>query len=351
MGHKLAIIGYGGMGDWHYRSVTDSIDSAMVKGILDIREEACRKAEENGLHVYQSLEELVRDPEIDLVTIAVPNDFHKDYSIACLRGGKNVVCEKPVTMNAEELKEIIAVAKETGKLFTIHQNRRWDRDYRIIKQLYQDGTIGKPYFIESRVQGSGQMLHGWRGHKVNGGGMVYDWGVHLFDQLLNLIDSPVVSIAPHLVYLFNHEVDDNFKVLLTFENGISALVEVATNCFINQPRWHMCGSEGTVVIKDWECNGEVVSLANKDALKWENDIVYTAAGPTRTMAPRPDETKKFSPLPQVETSWSEFYNNIVNVLDGKAELIVKPEQALRVMTLIDAIFLAARDGKPVSCRI
>ena len=351
MGHKLAIIGYGGMGDWHYRSITDSIDKTMVKGIFDIRGEACEKARTNGLHVYEKVEELIQDPEIDLVTIAVPNNFHKDYSIACLRGGKNVVCEKPVTMNAEELKEIMAVAKETGRLFTIHQNRRWDKDYKIIKQLYQDGTLGKVYFIESRVQGSGQMLHGWRGYEVNGGGMVYDWGVHLFDQLLNLIDSPVTSVAPHLVSLFNSEVDDNFKVFLTFENGCSALVEVATNCFITHPRWHVCGSEGTVVIKDWECNGEIVALAKKDVLKWENDIVYTAAGPTRTMAPRPDYTKKIIPLPQVETTWTDYYNNILEVLDNKAELIVKPEQALRVMTLIDTIFHAAKDGKPVSCRI
>jgi len=351
MGHKLAIIGYGGMGSWHYKSVTDLIDKTLVKGIYDIRSEACTRAKDMGLYIYHDIDEILKDTDIDLVTIAVPNNFHKDYAIQCLRGGKNVVCEKPVTMNADELKEIIAVAKETGKLFSIHQNRRWDKDYKIMKQLYQDGTIGKPYFIESRVQGSGQMLHGWRGYKINGGGMVYDWGIHLFDQLLNLIESPVISVTPHLVQLFNQEVDDNFKVFLTFENGISALVEVSTNCFINQPRWHMCGSEGTVVIRDWECNGEIAKLANKEVLKWEDDIVYTAAGPTRTMAPRPDYTKEISPLPQVETSWTDYYNNIFDVLDHRAELIVKPEQALRVMTLIDLIFLAAKEGKPVSCRI
>ncbi|MGB4659560.1 MAG: Gfo/Idh/MocA family oxidoreductase [Mobilitalea sp.] len=351
MGHKLAIIGYGGMGSWHYKSVTDLIDKTLVKGIYDIRSEACAKAKDMGLYIYHDIDEILKDTDIDLVTIAVPNNFHKDYAIQCLRGGKNVVCEKPVTMNADELKEIIAVAKETGKLFSIHQNRRWDKDYKIIKQLYHDGTIGKPYFIESRVQGSGQMLHGWRGYQINGGGMVYDWGIHLFDQLLNLIESPIISVTPHLVQLFNQEVDDNFKVFLTFENGISALVEVSTNCFINQPRWHMCGSEGTVVIRDWECNGEIAKLANKEVLKWEDDIVYTAAGPTRTMAPRPDYTKEITPLPQVETSWTDYYNNIFDVLDHHAELIVKPEQALRFMTLIDLIFLAAKEGKPVSCHI
>jgi predicted dehydrogenase len=113
----------------------------------------------------------------------------------------------------------------------------------------------------------------------------------------------------------------------------------------------MCGSEGTAVINNWECDGEIVKLANKDVLKWEDDIVYTAAGPTRTMAPRPDSTKKVLPLPEVVTSWTDYYRNIIEVIDQGAELIVKPEQALRVMTLIDTMFNAAKEGRPVTCRI
>jgi predicted dehydrogenase len=69
------------------------------------------------------------------------------------------------------------------------------------------------------------------------------------------------------------------------------------------------------------------------------------------MAPRPDSTKKIIPLPEVETDWKDYYRNIMEVLDHGAELIVKPEQALRVMTLIDLIFIAAKEGKPVTCRI
>lgn len=351
MKHCLAIIGYGGMGDWHYRNITERIPEIQVKGIYDIREEAIDKAGENGLYCYKTITELLSDNDIDLVTIAVPNNFHKELAIACLIHGKNVICEKPVTMNAAELEEIMAVSKETGKLFSIHQNRRWDKDYKIVQKILEEGTIGTPYYIESRVIGSGRAMHGWRGYSVNGGGMVYDWGVHLFDQLLDLIKSPVVSVSAHLFSVFSKEVDDNFKVLMRFENGISALVEIATNCFIAQPRWHVCGQDGTFVITNWECEGKIVKLASNEVLKWENDIVYTAAGPTRTMAPRPDDTTKQLPLPEVETSWTDYYNNIVDVLDNGAELIVKPEQALRVMKLIDLIFASAKEEKPVVCKI
>lgn len=351
MTYKMAIIGYGGMGAWHQRNVDERIQGVSVKGIYDIQESAQQKASDNGFIVYQSLEELLADPEIALVTIAVPNNFHKEYAIKALEAGKHVVCEKPVTMNAIELEEIIAVANSTKKLFSIHQNRRWDKDFRIVKKIQEDNLLGEIYFIESRVQGSGRMLHGWRGHAQNGGGMLYDWGVHLLDQLLWLDSSPVVSVSVQLAHVYYQEVDDNFKVFLTFMNGRSALVEVSTNCFINQPRWHISGKDGTAIIQDWDCNGEMVTVAGENKLTWEDDIVYTVAGPTRTMAPRPEETKKKMPLPEVDTDWSLYYKNIIAVIEGKEELIVKPEEALRVMRLIDIIFECAHTGKPVSCKI
>ncbi len=348
---KMAIIGYGGMGSWHHASVKRNVKSFEVVSAWDIREEARNEAVSRGLYAYSSLEELLDDKSIDLVTIAVPNNFHKDLTIACLRSGKNVICEKPVAMNAGELREMMAVAEETGKLFSIHQNRRWDRDYQTIRKIIEDGTIGKPYMVESRVQGSRRSLYGWRGHKVNGGGMVYDWGVHCFDQLLDLFDSPVVSVSAHLFDIFSDGVDDNFKVLLRFENGVSALVEVATNCFINQPRWHLSCTDGTAVIENWDIEGKIVKLTSDEIMTWDNDIVYTSAGPTRTMAPRPKHTVTELPLPEVRPNWSDYYENIAGVLNGEAELIVKPEQALRVMTLIDTIFESDKAGKPIECMI
>lgn len=352
MGYGLAIIGYGGMGGWHHASIRERLPEITVKGAYDIRPEARNRAEEEGLKAYQSLEELLSDASVEIVTIAVPNNFHKDYAIACLRAGKNVVCEKPVTMNAKELEKVIAVSRQTGKLFTVHQNRRWDRDYRIIKKIIEEKTIGIPYFIESRVQGSRGSLHGWRGHQINGGGMLLDWGVHLLDQLLDLLPAKVVSVSAHLDSVFSDEVDDNLKVFLQFENNVSALVEVSTNCFINLPRWHLSCTDGTAVVEDWECHGKIVKLAeNADQMTWEDEIVYTAAGPTRTMAPRPVHTTQTLKLPEVHPDWAEYYQNIAAVLEHKDEPIVRPEQCLRVMKLIDTIFASQKGDGVAKCLI
>ena len=339
------------MGSWHHDSIAEKVPGIDVIGAYDVRPEALEKAASKGLRTYATLEELLADADIDLVTVATPNNFHKDLVIRCLESGKHVVCEKPVAMNAAELTAMMEASERTGRLFSIHQNRRWDKDYAIIKKLVQENTLGKPYFIESRVQGSGGGMHGWRGHKINGGGMLYDWGVHLLDQLLDMIDSPVVSVTAQLVSLFSDEIDDNVKLLLRFENGVSALCEMATNCFITLPRWHMCCENGTAVVEGWSAKGEIVQLAEGGKMEWTDEIVYTEAGPTRTMAPRPVNTTKHSPLPEVHTDWSDYYNNIVAVLEGREELIVKPTQALRVMKVIDLAFESQKQGVGLSCHI
>ena len=349
---KLGIIGLGGMGDYHRSRIANELSGVVeVKGAFDVREERLQYAREKGLVAYESREALLCDPEIEIVLVATPNNFHREISIDALRHGKNVVCEKPVTMNAAELEEILAVAKETGRVFTVHQNRRWDRDYRIIKEIVDSNMIGKPYIVESRVQGSKRVLQEWRGRKFNGGGMVFDWGIHILDQIMWMDKSPVKEVYANLFYLFTKEVDDNFKAIIKFESGLTAMLQVDTNCFINQPRWHLLCEDGTAVIEDWSCKGKIVRLSDDKDLGWDNVIVYTEAGPTRTMAPRPRETTEEVELPSVNPEWSDFYKNVCDVIDGKGELVVKPCEALRVMKVIDAIFESQEAGKSISCNI
>jgi predicted dehydrogenase len=351
MAIKMAIIGVGGMAGWHYNSVTGHIKGLEVVGGYDIRDEAKKRiTNEWGLRCYNTPEELYADKSVELVLIATPNDVHKDYSIACLNAGKNVLCEKPVTLNAAELEEVMAVAKKTGKIFTVNQNRRWDKDYLSIRKIVDDNMIGGVYNIESRVQGS-RRLWGWRAFKPNGGGLLLDWGVHLLDQIMDLIPEKVVSVQAHLRNLHLKEVDDCFTVLLRFANGCSANVSVTTNCYINLPRWHVSGKDGTAVILDWEQNGHIIKLADPNIQDWEDAVIYTHAGPTHTMLPRPKYTTKKKKLPTVKGSWLSLYKNIVAVMQGKAELIVTPEQALRVMKVIDAAFESDRTGKAVTTEI
>jgi len=358
---QAAIIGYGGMGKWHHEAISQQVKGLEVRGVYDVRQEANDEARDRGLRVYEKAQNLFTDPEIALVIIATPNDSHKDYIIQGLNHGMHVVCEKPVVLNANDLTDIIEVSKKSPGIFTIHQNRRWDKDFQVIKAVLAEDIIGKPYFIESRVNGSSVFLHGWRDYKINGGGMLYDWGVHLVDQALQLIPEKVTSVTAHIFNIHSHEVDDNIKLLLSFESGLSVLLEVATNCFIPGPRWHVSGRDGTLVVHNWACDGAIVKLADRNALKWDNDIVYTAAGPTRTMAPRPVDTTVKQPLPEILDAhgnvyhrWSSadiFYRNLLDVIEGKAELYVKPEEALRVIQVMETALESAEKKQGLSCLI
>ncbi len=347
--YRIGLIGYGGMGSWHAQSVS-SLPGFELAAVYDINPEQVNKARAKGYQGYDTLAEILNDQSLATLIIATPNDFHKTLSIAALEAGKNVICEKPVMMNSAELEEVIAVSQKTGKLFSVHQNRRWDKDYRIVRQVIAEGTIGAPFYIESRVQGSKGIPGDWRCVKEAGGGMLLDWGVHLIDQIMYMVDSPVREVYTHMLSLKFEGVDDNFKLLLRFENGVSALVEVDTYTFINLPRWHVSGDSGTLQIDDFSCKGKVVR-ANTLEVQWDEGIVYTVAGPTRTMAPRAKETIEELPLPQVESDARDYYRNFRDADLHGAPLAVQPAEALRVMRVIDATFASAEQRRSIAVNI
>ena len=346
---KMAIIGMGGMAGWHFKNIKESVPSINVIGAYDIRDEVKTTIDELGIKCYSSPEEIYNDKSIDLMLIATPNDVHKSYSIACLESGKHVLCEKPVTLNTAEFDEIVATADRTGKIFTVHQNRRWDSDYLTVRKIVNDEILKGVYRIETRVQGSRQWVHGWRGYKVNGGGMVLDWGIHLLDQILDLYPkNKIKSIYAQFHKIVMPEVEDDFTALLHFDNNVEVVANVSMSAFIVQPRWHLFANNGTAKILDWDCNGEIIRLSDSSELEWAEDIVYTSAGPTRSMAPRPKSTVDTIPLPVVKGDWLDLHRNLVASIEGKASPIVTHAQARRCMQVVDAIFESARSGASVT---
>jgi scyllo-inositol 2-dehydrogenase (NADP+) len=337
-----AVIGYGGMGNFHAKKM-QSVDGIEIIGVYDIDPARHEIAKERGINYYNSREELLADSRIDLVVVATPNDVHKEIVIDSLRAGKNVLCEKPVTMKSEDLEDMIAVSKETGKLFTVHQNRRWDEDYLIAKRIFEKKTVGNVFRFESKVHGSHGIPEGWRGEKAHGGGMLLDWGVHLLDQMLTMM-SPrkLLSVYASLTNITNDECDDGFYATFKFEGGIEWLVEVVTNNFIEMPRWYILGENGSAVIKNWDCDGEVVKVINWE--KYDVVPVPAGAGLTKTMAPRNSDTVKSVTLERVEVDQKTFYKNLIAAINGKEPIEVTHEQLRLSVKLIETIFKSAEQN-------
>ncbi|MDR2276464.1 MAG: Gfo/Idh/MocA family oxidoreductase, partial [Vagococcus sp.] len=139
---NFVVIGYGGMGGYHARELIQEKDGVQVIGVYDIDEKRLEVAKNDNFKTYHTLESVLNDKSVEAVLIATPNDSHKELAIAALKAGKHVVCEKPVMMDTKELEEVIAVAKLEHKTFMVHQNRRWDNDFLIIRDLYETKQIG-----------------------------------------------------------------------------------------------------------------------------------------------------------------------------------------------------------------
>lgn len=350
--YQTAFIGFGGMAS-HHLTQSYELERINVKGVFDINPERMEVAKSKGLYAYSSREEIYNDPEIDLVLIAVPNDLHKEYAIEALKHGKNVLCEKPVTMTSEELAEIMQVAAKYEKIFAIDQNRRVNKDFIAMKRAVESGKLGDVYVIESRVEGSRGVPAGWRTDKKQGGGMMLDWGVHLIDQLMYMYDLKVKEVYCKMYSIHYADVDDNFRLTMTFENGLTAHIEVSTNNFIKHPRWYVLGSEGTLQIDDWDACGKIVRCLSREDT-WGAEIKKNKVGPSKTMAPRSEdsvEVIEISAPNDVTDNLNPVYWQLIDALDKAAPLQITPEQAMRVMKVMEAAFESAKSGKSISVNI
>ncbi|NLL90979.1 MAG: Gfo/Idh/MocA family oxidoreductase [Ruminococcaceae bacterium] len=366
---RIAILGCGGMGSGHALAIggkggytTDfltynaygtgqieitELDKKLeLAGIYDIDDERMEWVKEMGWHCYKDYDDMLADPTVDIVLICVPNDIHHDLSIKAMRAGKHILCEKPVMMTSAELENVIKVSKETGMVFYPRHNRRWDMDYLMIKKIYDEGLIGNVFNVETRYMGSRGIPGDWRAKKEFGGGMMLDWGVHLLDRILMMIPEKIKSVYCQLTHITNDECDDGFKVLLTFESGITALVEVGTCNFLSLPFWYICGDKGTAYINDFRCEGRMMLL--KEWYEEGVKPVLAGEGLTKTMAPRDDKTIEEVPLPEVVVDRNALYANLVDTINGEAEQIVTAEEALRVLRLMEACFESDRLNNTVA---
>lgn len=333
------LIGFGGMGKWH-TEILENVPEIELAGIYDIKEEKRKLAEEAGFHTYETEEAMLADESIDVILVATPNDTHRPIALRAMEAGKNVIVEKPATLSLKELTELEDMAGKTGQFLTVHQNRRWDEDLLTVREILKDQTMGEIFRIESRVHGSRGIPGDWRKEKAHGGGMVLDWGVHLFDQIFRLTgERRLKTVYATLTNVTNQEVDDGFTAVLRFEGGLEVLVEVGTNNFISLPRWYVLGENGSAVVEDWDLSGKIVKAFSEE----EKEIVpvRTAAGLAKTMAPRREDTIRVEELPRVPGDIADFHRNVAAVLLRGEEPAVKLPEVKRVMRLMETVFESA----------
>lgn len=343
---KLGVIGFGGMGKWHAQNAPRA--GVEIAAVCDIDPKKQKEATQIGYKMYTSAEELLADPEVNTVILTVPNYLHKEMCIKAAQAGKHVITEKPAAaMNVKELDEMEAACRDAGVFFSAHQNRRWDKDMLIVKKAYDEGLLGNIFTIESKLHSGNGYMHEWHIYKKFGGGMIYDWGVHLIDQILFMMpDAKIKSIYADIKNVLHEEVDDYFKIIMKLDNGITVHVELSTYILEYQPRWLVAGDKGTMIVKSFGCDGNIYRTG-KMLEKLPPQITETEAGPTRQFAPVPPGGIITEPLPDIETDWTDFYKNVDDVLNGHAESAIKISEVRRVLSVMEAAWESARTGEAV----
>ncbi len=342
----LGIIGFGGMGKWHAANAPRA--GVQVVAVCDILPERLDEAERLGYKTYATAEELLADEDVNTVILTVPNHLHHPICLKAAKAGKNVIAEKPAALSVAEFDEMEAACKEAEVLFTTHQNRRWDKDMLIAKKAIDDNLIGNVFTIESKLHSGNGYMHEWHLYKRFGGGMMYDWGVHLIDQILFMLpEAKIKTVFADIKNVLHEEVDDYFKIILKLDNGITAHIELSTYILKYQPRWIVGGDKGTVVIKDFGCEGSIYHTGQfMDRLP--SKIVETVAGPTRQFAPVPPGGIIEKPLPVVESDWTDFYRNVCGVLNKTEEPKVKNPEVRRVLSVMEAAVSSSETGTAVA---
>ncbi len=346
---RFGIIGYGYMGHVHGKNIGQLEDAKLI-AVCDINPKELLDVPE-GVLTYSDADSLLENKDIDVVIIAANNNQHKYLVEHAARAGKDIICEKPVAMSVAELDEMLEAVNEWGVRFTVHQQRRYDKDFRSMKEVYDSKELGNIYTIQTSLYGFNGYMHDWHIKKSEGGGMLYDWGVHLLDQLLYMVDSPVKNVYAVLNNVINSEVDDYFNINLRFENGIMARAELGTYFLTDRPgwfsrHWFMGGDKGSVYADGMSPKGKLVTTASLRSHTPDRQEPLSF-GPTRSFGPAPEGLIITKPIPEVGTEHMDYFHNYMKARRGEEEFMVQVPQVRRVMALMEAIRESAATGTSI----
>jgi predicted dehydrogenase len=344
MGEPLGIgvIGAGGISHSHLLAVRSSAnrDRARVVAIADIdKERANAQATQYGIdRVFTDYREMLASDDLQAVCICTPPFLHVEQSIAALRAGKHVLCEKPVSPTLAGLDQIAAAEREGGATFAGVFQHRVGQGARQVKALIEEGRFGKLRFGLSETLWQRDMEYygvWWRGTwEQECGGVTMGHGIHSIDMLLWLMGEPESLIADAATVKLDIQVEDTSLATVRFRNGAIGQIIVTVNAQDNRSRLEIFGDDLQAVSSGsaYGPTSEPFSLASTDttgaegAAEWANERV-------------PDVTKHLH-VPVL----SDFIDAIAS---GRPPLVTVDE-VRRSMELITGMYKSAMTGQRVT---
>ncbi len=338
---KMAIVGVGKMGEFHAGWMTPENKLELV-AVCDRNEERLAEiAEKFHVRSYNDLDKMLEnEKDLDFVVIVTTHKSHEPLTVKCLNAGVNVIVEKPMTMTYESAKRMVAAAEKNGKHLFVHQSSRWDRDFLLLQQVIQSGKLGKLLQVESKVTlcdkgwpewGIEGADNPWRIKAEYGGGMLYDWGPHLVDEIMVLMGGLPKGVFGILQSgVWSKEVDDYFFAILDYD-GVVCQIECSNNARIPAPRWQVIGSKGTYMVE------------GKPEPVWEDvEIDY--------VNDQGESMKEEITLVGANKSGIEggFYRDLAKFLNGEVDHFVSMYETANVVKVLETIKKSSEERKYIS---
>lgn len=338
---RVGIVGYGFAGRGFHAYLINRVPELKLAAVASRDPERRARAErDHGVKTFATLDELLDRGEVDLVVIATPHNTHAPLAIQALEAGKDVVVDKVMCLNLAEADQMIAASRRSGRTLGVFQNRRWDWDFLTVKKVLEEGLLGAPYLFESAVMRY-RGPRGWRSRAEDAGGILYDWGAHLIDQTLQLVPGPVESVSCDLQYRgWGAEIGSYARLRLRFASGVLADVELGNLARYDRPRWLILGEKGALVKHGLDPQEPAMLGGNIEAAREAPE--YRARVRTELSGL---ETELI--VDSVKSDWTNYYLNVADALQGRAELAVKPEEVRRQVAILDAAMESARTGQTV----
>ncbi len=345
---RVAIIGTGGISNAHIGGYQAIPEKCEVVAVCDLDEEKVKRyAEINKVPAYYTdYNEMLAKEKIDAVSVCTWNSSHKGATIAALKAGCKVLCEKPMAMNTAEAEEMLAVSKETGNLLMLGFVRRFGNDADLIRKFIDGGTMGDLYYAKACYLRRNGCPGGWFGDKeYAGGGPLIDLGVHVIDLVRFLAGGP----KPVSVYgvtnnslgsnrasggqdwvsttkgQFKYDVEDFASALIRFDNGLTLHVEASFNLNIKNDK------------------GEIELFGTKAGAKINPQVEFFGDmnGVFVDVKPFGDSSLSFDGL------FAREIDHFVECARGNAECISPAEDGVMLMKILDAIYESAKTGHEV----
>ena len=195
---KVAVVGYGGiynMGRIHLQDVQKAGMTPTAVVELDATRLALAPKDFPGIQTYTTVDEMLAKSDVNLVILITPHNTHAPLALQCIAAGRHVVCEKPFAITTEECDAMIAAAEKAGVMLSTFHNRHWDGSVVKALEVIKSGVIGDVIRVECHMGQHSKPGDVWRGSKSISGGILYDWGVHLLEYSLQIIDSEISEVS------------------------------------------------------------------------------------------------------------------------------------------------------------